>query len=109
MVASVDLGGFTAAATARPVKYEWKMWDPEDQPTSNPQPLVTSRVAGTEATPAATFTYETKGDFSLSLTVTWAGTYTFTGPGVNEVVDLGTTTTTASRPYHVIEVRGTRR
>lgn len=108
VTATVDLGGFTATATARPVRYEWKMWTASDGPNSNPPPVVVATVPGTEAEPAATYTYETKGDFSVTQTVTWAGTYTFTGPGVNDVVDLGTTTTSAFMTYHVVEVRGTR-
>ena len=108
VTASVDLGGFTATATARPVRYEWKMWAASDGPNSNPSPVVVATVPGTEVEPAATYTYETKGDFSVTQTVTWAGTYSFTGPGVNDIVDLGTTTTTASMTYHVVEARGTR-
>lgn len=102
---TVDLGGFTATATARPVLYEWTMWEPGDPENRNPYPLVTSRVPGTESKPAATYTYETKGDYTVTYTVTWEGTYTLSGPGVNEVVDLGTTTTSSTRTYHVTEVR----
>ena len=109
VTATVDLGGFTATATAKPVRYEWKMWDRADQPNRNPSPLVEAQVPGSDENPAAVYTYETTGDFTLTMTVTWAGTYRFTGPGVDQVVDLGTTTTSGSRPYHVIEVRGTRR
>ena len=108
VVASVDLGGFTAIATARPVRYEWTMWDPADPSNANSEPMVASSVSGSATTPAASYTYETKGDYTQRLTITWAGSYSFAGPGVNEVVDLGTTTTTASRTYHVIEVRGSR-
>lgn len=102
---TVDLGGFTATATARPVHYEWTMWEPSDPENRNPHPVVSSLVPGSESKPAATYTYETKGDYTVTQTVTWAGTYRLTGPGVNEVVDLGTTTTTSSRTYHVTEVR----
>lgn len=105
VTATVDLGGFTATATARPVLYQWRMWEPDDPENRNPQPVVTSRVPGTEAAPAATYTYETKGDYTVTYTVTWEGSYVFSGPGVNEVVDLGTTTTSSTRTYHVTEVR----
>lgn len=103
--ATVDLGGFTATATARPVRYEWTMWDPSDPENRNPHPVVSSRVAGSEAKPAATYTYETKGDYTVTYTITWEGSYTLSGPGVDEVVDLGTTTTSSTRTYHVTEVR----
>ena len=81
------------------------MWEPGDPENRNPHPVVTSRVPGTEAAPAATYTYETKGDYTVTYTVTWEGSYVFSGPGVNEVVDLGTTTTSSTRTYHVTEVR----
>lgn len=109
VTAAVDLGGFTATAVATPMRYEWKMWDGADIANRNPDPVVSSKVPGSEANPAATYTYESTGDFTVRQTVTWKGTYTFVGPGVNEVVDLGSTTTTSVRVYHVIEVRGTRR
>lgn len=108
VTATVDMGGFTATATAKPVRYEWKMWDQADKANRNPLPIVHSTVPGSEVSPAATYTYETTGDFTVTQTVTWAGAYSFVGPGVNEVVDLGTTTTSSSLTYHVIEVRGTR-
>lgn len=108
VTASVDLGGFTATATAKPVKYVWRMWEPTDKPNRNPHPVVVSNVPGSAAKPAASYMYETRGDFTVTQTVTWAGTYTLVGPGVSDVVDLGTTTTSSSRTYHVIEVRGAR-
>ena len=102
---TVDLGGFTATATARPVHYEWTMWEPDDPENRNPHPIVSSLVPGRESRPAAKYTYETKGDYSVTYTVTWEGSYILAGPAVNEVVDLGTTTTSSTRRYHVTEVR----
>ena len=56
--------------------------------------------------PAGTYIYETKGDYTLTMTVTWTGSYTYTDPaGVVQSVDLGTTTRTATRSYQVAEVR----
>lgn len=108
VTASVDLGGFTASTTAKPVRYEWKMWDAADVANRNPTQAVVSTVPGSEAKPAGSYTYETRGDFTVTQTITWVGTSTFVGPGVNQVVDLGTTTTSSTRSYHVIEVRGVR-
>ncbi len=108
VTASVDLSGFTATTTAKPVRYEWKMWDAADVANRNPVQAVVSSVPGSAAKPAGSYTYETRGDFTVTQTITWVGTSTFTGPGVNQVVDLGTTTTRSTRSYHVIEVRGVR-
>lgn len=108
VTASVALGGFTATTTAKPVRYEWRMWDGADAANRNPGQAVVSAVPGSESKPAGSYTYETKGDFTVTQTITWTGTSTFTGPGVDQVVDLGTTTTSATRIYHVIEVRGVR-
>ena len=106
--ATVTLGGFTAVATARPVRWEWRMWERGDTPNVNPHPFVVSTSPGSEERPAGTYKYETNGEYTLTHTVVWAGTYTFTGPGVSETVDLGMTTTSSSRRYQVISVRGAR-
>lgn len=109
ITATVNLRGYTASATATPTHYEWRMWESGDTPNVNPNPLVVADRPGTEARPAATYTYETHGDFTLTATVTWGGTYTYTGPGVAPTTaDLGTTTRTSTRTYHVISVRAAR-
>ncbi|MDP9389230.1 MAG: hypothetical protein M3Q48_15270 [Actinomycetota bacterium] len=106
--ATVTLGGFTATATARPVRWEWRMWERGDTPNVNPHPLVVSTSPGSEERPAGKYMYETNGEYTLTHTVVWAGSYTFSGPGVSETVDLGTTSTSSSRRYQVISVRGAR-
>ena len=108
VTATVTLRGYTATATARPLRYEWRMWQRGDTPNVNPSPVVTATTPGSEAAPAARYMYETRGDYTLTHTVVWTGTYTFTGPGVAATADLGTTTRSSTRPYHVISVRGAR-
>lgn len=88
VVASVDLAGFTATTTARPVRFEWKMWDGAHVANRNSPRSVVSSVPGSEAKPAGSYTYETRGDFTVTQTITWVGTSTLVGPGVNQVVDL---------------------
>ncbi len=108
VTATVTLGGFTATATARPVRWEWRMWERGDTPNVNPHPLVVSTSPGSQERPAGKYMYETNGEYTLTHTVVWAGSYSFSGPGVSETVDLGTTTTSSSRRYQVISVRGAR-
>jgi hypothetical protein len=108
VTATVTLGGFTATATAWPVRWEWRMWERGDTPNVNPHPLVVSTSPGSQEWPAGKYMYETNGEYTLTHTVVWAGSYSFFGPGVSETVDLGTTTTSSSRRYQVISVRGAR-
>lgn len=106
--ATVTLDGFTATATARPVRWEWRMWERGDTPNVNPPPRVVSTSPGSPERPAGKYMYETNGEYTVTRTVVWAGSYTLAGPGVSETVDLGTTTTSSSRRYPVIAVRGAR-
>ena len=107
--ATVTLRGYTAVATASPVRWEWRMWQSGDTPNVNPDPIVVATTPGSEASPAATYMYETNGDFTVTSTTTWSGTYTYTGPNTAPTtVSLGTTSRSSSQPYHVISVRGAR-
>lgn len=109
VTATASIRGYTSNATARPIHYEWRMWQSGDTPNVNPFPIVGSDRPGSEATPAATYMYETHGDFTITATVTWAGTYTYSGAGVGTTTNsLGTTTRTATRAYHVDSVRAAR-
>ena len=104
VTARTSIRGYTASATATPVRWVWHMWKDGDTPNLNPNPRVESATPGSEASPAATYVYETKGDYTITLTVWWTGEFTFTGFGVFQRVSLGDTSREASRPYHVIEV-----
>ena len=113
--ATVQLRGYTARATATPVRWEWTMGGrPGDtESRQNPPYRVVSTQPGRAwapggrgGPPAGTYIYETKGDYTLTMTVTWTGSYTYTDPaGGVQSVDLGTTTRTATRSYQVAEVR----
>jgi hypothetical protein len=108
VTANVALRGYTAHATASPVQYQWTMWEAGEPPGGNvnPYPVVSADHPGSRQDPAATYMYKTKGDYTLTMTVTWAGSYTYTDPaGATQSVDLGTTIRTATRPYHVVEIR----
>ncbi len=113
--ATVQLRGYSAQASATPVRWEWTMGGrPGDtESRQNPPYRVVSTQPGRAwapggrgGPPAATYMYETKGDYTLTLTVTWTGSYTYTDPaGAVQSVDLGTTTRTATRNYQVAELR----
>jgi PKD repeat protein len=72
ITASVTIRGYTVAVTARPVHYRWDMGDGD---------LVVGSSSGTMQAPSVMYTYQTKGTYTVILTVTWAGTYSFSGFG----------------------------
>ena len=82
------------------------MWQAGDTPNLNRDPRVESSTPGSEANPSAEYMYETKGDYTVTLTVWWSGDFTFSGNGVPPQTEtLGESSRSSSRPYHVIEVR----
>jgi hypothetical protein len=104
VTAQTSIRGYTTTATATPVRWVWNMWKAGETPNLNPNPRVESANPGSETSPAATYVYETKGDYTITLTVWWSGEFSFTGFGVSQRESLGDTSREASRPYHVIEV-----
>ena len=107
--ATVTLRGYTAQASAQAVRWTWRMSEPgEPGPASrsNPNPVVQASTPGSRDTPAATYMYETKGDYTLTATVMWSGTYSYSGNGQPpQTVSLGTTERDSTQPYHVVEIR----
>lgn len=71
----VSLRGWSAAATMRPVQYQWTVDGPE-KVTFN------ATACGTEEKPGATWTPETKGSYEIGLSATWAGSWALTYAGV---------------------------
>jgi hypothetical protein len=100
--------GWTATATASPTHWEWTMsnsGEPGPASRSNPSPTVTASQPGSEAAPAATYSYQTPGGYTLTLRVSWTGTYTYTRPGfATTTAPLGTSTRTATRSYQVASI-----
>jgi len=94
---TVTLNGFTVTATARATSYRWQFGDGAEVTTTQP---------GSPEQPAATHAYQRRGDKTITLTVTWTGTFTFTGPdGITGGGDLGAQPFTSSRPIVVQEVQ----
>ena len=71
----VDLRGWSAAATMRPVQYHWSVAGPDDE-------LFSAAACGSEDSPSATWVPEVMGDYEIGLSATWAGTWTLTYAGV---------------------------
>ena len=97
-VTTPEIRGYSVTTTANLVSYAWEMGDGQ---------IFTSSGPGTPENPAVRHRYERKGDYTITLSVVWEGSYVFTGPGIaNPVtVDLGAVTNTSSVSYPVIEVR----
>ena len=94
---TVTLNGFTVTATARAASYEWSLGDGTTHTTT---------TGGTEEDPAVTHAYTHKGAKTVTLTITWQGTFTFAGPGnVSGEGDLGSRELTGTRTYPVEEVQ----
>lgn len=94
---TVELNGFTVTASAHATSYRWQFGDGAETTTSQP---------GTREHPAATHAYQHRGDTTITLTVTWTGTFTFAGPGgITGGGDLGAQDFTSSRPIVVEEVQ----
>lgn len=97
---ALQLDGYNVTLNARAIRFRWRLGDGTDVTTTTP---------GTAQAPAGTHVYESKGDYTITLDVTWTGTYTFSGPSVDPItVELGERTFTGQRPYHVVEIRGVR-
>ncbi len=97
----VNLRGWTATGSVRLVQVGWTLDGPE--PTA-----ATSTSCGSEAAPSTTWTPETMGDYSVTLTSTWAGSWNLTWGGA----DLGAfplgpvSIDSAPSAYPVDEYRG---
>ena len=97
ITASTTIRGYTVSTSAHPVSYRWDM--------GNGAVLV-GPISGTDKAPSVTYTYQKKGSYQLTLTVMWAGTFTFTGYGVTQTRALGPVAQAAQHlPWLVEEVR----
>lgn len=96
------LRGYALVIEARPVLYRWTMGE-------EPEVVHSSSSPGSEAQPAASHVYETKGDYTVTMDVVWEGSYEFSGFGVTNRGSLGSVTVNRSRDYHVAEARAVRR
>jgi hypothetical protein len=102
LTVAVSLNGYTITGTAVPTSFAWTMGAPDVNGTSTHS----ADVPGNVDDPAARHTYETVGTYTITLTVTWTGSFTVTGNGLpGGPVDLGTTTVDGTLTYPVREAR----
>jgi hypothetical protein len=97
---SVGFGirGFAITAAARATTFRWSTGDGVVLRSSRP---------GSPGAPSAEHTYRTKSSgYPVSLSMVWAGTYTWSGFGDSGSGSLGPVTVTGeTHPYPVAEVR----
>ena len=99
-VGPVGLNGYSVTVTVHPVAYRWDFGDGGTVLTN------TSGEAGSASGASATHTYGHKGTFQVGVTVTWAGSYTFSGYNVVTTASLGPVDQAESlRTYVVQEIR----
>lgn len=91
-------GGFAITASARATGFRWATGDGA---------VLASGRAGSDSAPAARHVYRTKSaGYPVSLSMVWAGSYTWSGFGDSGSGPLGPVTVTGeTQPYPVAEVR----
>jgi len=98
---TATIRGYSVTTTAQPVSWRWTMEAPGEGSSRNPDPVIISSVPGSPDAPAGSYTYETAGPYTVSLSVTWSASFTFAG----RTVALGTTTRTSAQGYQVGQLR----
>ncbi len=94
---TVNLGGYSVTTTATPVAYQWDFGDGAS---------AASPGAGAETNPSVTHTFHDKGTYVVTLSIDYAGTYSYAGPGGTGTATLGEYEPPGvSTPYVVQEVR----
>jgi PKD domain len=93
----VTINGYSVTTRATAVAFQWNFGDGS---------TAVSTVAGSESNPSVTHTYHYKGTYIVSLSIEYAGTYSYAGPGGAGTESLGEYLQPgASTPYVVQEVR----
>jgi PKD domain len=94
---TATINGYAVTTTASPVAYQWNFGDGSS---------ATSASAGDETSPSVTHTYHFKGTYIVTLSIEYAGTFSYAGPGGTGTVGLGGYEQPGtSAPYVVQEVR----
>lgn len=98
VTATAVIDGYTVTVTAHPVEAMWSFGDGGS---------AVGTVGGSEQNPSASHTYLSVGVFPVTVSVEWAGSYTFSGYGAPaQTVPLGEVWgAPASRDYGVQEIR----
>lgn len=97
VTATVEIDGYTVTTTATPVAYQWNFGDGSS---------ATSTEAGGPDNPSVTNTYHYKGTYTVTLSVEYAGAFSYAGFGVAGTESLGDYEQPGvGGPYVVQEVR----
>lgn len=91
------VGGYAVTLAVHPVAYYWTFGDGASAVS------YTAGGPGSAADASTTHTYTEPGTYSVGLTVAWAGSYTFTGYGVTETVDLGPVDQAETNQNYVVQ------
>lgn len=95
---NLTLRGYTVVVRAGAGTWEWSL--------GAGNPTITTYRPGTAADPAVRHTYGAAGDYTVGVTVTWSGSYTYSGNGTAaQTVALPTSTRTATIAYSVDAVQ----
>ena len=97
VTASVSLRGWTVSGRLSIGSWVWETGDGGHYETDGP---------GGPENPAVLHMYETKGMWTLSVEVSWSGSYTVSGYGASFTVDGLSVSGSDTMDYPVIEVRG---
>jgi hypothetical protein len=104
---TVTVRGYTVAGVATPTEWRWNMGSVAG--SSNPSPSLRSGRPGSPGDPAARYTYETKGGYTIAHQVEWSGSFTVSGWGLPGLTfDAGAILVESSRTYPVVEIRSVR-
>ena len=103
---TTNVRGYAVTATARPVRYTWSFGDDTEDVASSTAGSDDPAAGVISSKWAASHVYEKAGDYTLTVTVTWSGTYEWAGAGLGGTGNLGGLDVTVSRTYHVREARG---
>jgi hypothetical protein len=93
----IRIRGYRVLATASIIELRWETGDGQ---------AYTSTDCGSFQAPAALHTYQASGDYTLTVTAVWEGSYTYSGHGIApQTVPLGRVEVDQTQAYPVIEIR----
>ncbi|HET9061633.1 MAG TPA: PKD domain-containing protein [Acidimicrobiales bacterium] len=82
-VGPVGVDGYAVTVSLHPVSYHWTFGDGASANSTKPGSGANAEAA------SVVHTYHETGTYRVGLTVSWAGSYTFTGNGAAQTTSLG--------------------
>jgi PKD domain len=97
IIVPATINGYSVTTRATAVAFQWYFGDGS---------TAISTVSGSESSPSVTHTYHHKGTYTVSLSIDYSGTYSYSGPDGTGTENLGNYLQPGtSTPYVVQEVR----